>query len=224
MYEHLPENVGILWSARRGGVHPGIIDGRPWAFDNDAFAGGFNERRFYDALERLLPYQEMCLFVAMPDVVGDAVATIERFEQYERPWDYPLAFVAQDGQENLPFPTHCDFTDWADGRESGFDDSEYYAMRSEFLKSQVSFDWLFIGGTTEWKMSPGAIDCIERAHAIGRRVHVGRVNSLRRFRYFQKLGVDSVDGTKPIYAPTMARLYVMRWVLQPLLIRKEHYK
>ena len=70
------------------------------------------------------------------------------------------------------------------------------------------FDWMFIGGTTEWKMGIGAKDCILRTRELGKSVHVGRVNSIGRFRYFQKLGVDSVDGTNPIYEPDIAK---RRW-------------
>ena len=54
---------------------------------------------------------------------------------------------------------------------------------------------VFIGGSTEWKMGPHAMTCIKAAKAIGKWVHVGRVNTPGRFEYFEKLGADSLDGT-----------------------------
>lgn len=49
---------------------------------------------------------------------------------------------------------------------------------------------LFIGGTTKWKWGN-----LPRWCAMGRRVHVGRVNSPRALRRCVELGVESVDGT-----------------------------
>ena len=49
---------------------------------------------------------------------------------------------------------------------------------------------LFIGGTTEWKMSDEA-----RRLMDGRWTHMGRVNSFRRLQLAKSWGVDSVDGT-----------------------------
>ena len=75
-------------------------------------------------------------------------------------------------------------------------------------------DWLFIGGTTDWKMGAGADECIKRTD---KPVHVGRVNSLMRFRHFQRLGVDSCDGTFPCFEPDTARRRLAKAVQQPLL-------
>lgn len=47
----------------------------------------------------------------MPDVVGNAEETINLFPKYSqriRNVGYKVAFVAQDGQENLPFPDEID--------------------------------------------------------------------------------------------------------------------
>jgi hypothetical protein len=58
------------------------------------------------------------------------------------------------------------------------------------------FDAVFIGGDTAWKLGPGGPP--DRAHRQGARQarpH-GRVNTQRRLRYAESVGVDSVDGTK----------------------------
>lgn len=51
-------------------------------------------------------------------------------------------------------------------------------------------DWVFVGGKDPWK-----IQNIHKYVGIGKRVHVGRVNSLSRLKYCEDLGVDSIDGT-----------------------------
>lgn len=161
---------GIFVNPNVYGVPAGITSGKVWAADNGAFTG-LDEKKFSDLLVRLEPYKNTCLFVAVPDVVGDASKTIELFSQWkDRLSGWPLAFVAQDGQESLPFP---------DG-----------------------FDALFIGGTTAWKESPAAIECIKRAQAAGKHIHIGRVNWGRRYNLFAQIeGSESFtcDGTRMRY-------------------------
>lgn len=54
---------------------------------------------------------------------------------------------------------------------------------------------LFIGGDDEFKMGPAAQELAAAARDRGKWLHVGRVNTLRRLRYCQSIGADSVDGT-----------------------------
>ncbi len=61
-------------------------------------------------------------------------------------------------------------------------------MNREHVPADV--DLIFVGGSTEWKWSTLASWC-----AWFRRVHVGRVNSLRRLIDCDERGVESVDGT-----------------------------
>jgi hypothetical protein len=165
---------------------------RYWAADNEAFTKTVMPETFFSFLDRMLPHQQSCLFVTVPDVVGNAVATLESFRWWAwrikaRGW--PIAFVAQDGQENLPFPPE--------------------------------FDVLFIGGSTKWKMSGMADGCIRRAKAAGKWVHVGRVNSQRRIRHFQLMGVDSVDGTTFTYAPDREIQRISKQLMQRPLFTME---
>jgi hypothetical protein len=152
----------------------------PWAADNDCF-GGFHEGRYLEMLEAIT-YRPGCLFVVAPDVVADAGATLDLFDQWEPTlrtvWatvnendvepeqlaHQPIAFVAQDGLEQLAVP-------WDD------------------------LQALFIGGSTEWKLGPHAAALIREAKTRHKWVHVGRVNTLRRIEWFKALGVDSIDGT-----------------------------
>jgi hypothetical protein len=138
--------------------------GRRFAIDNGAYSASDVEG-FISLLERERPNRAKCIFAALPDVVGDARRTGELFYYwYKRVAGYPIAFVAQDGQESLPLPWHL-------------------------------IDAVFIGGSTNWKLSRYAEAVIRCAKWQSKWVHIGRVNSAERFKRFEELGVDSIDGS-----------------------------
>ena len=56
-------------------------------------------------------------------------------------------------------------------------------------------DAFFIGGDDPWKLGPEAASLAAEAKRRGKWVHMGRVNSGRRWRYAERIGCDSVDGT-----------------------------
>lgn len=79
--------------------------GGTFAIDNGAYSG-LREGNFRRLLHRNTPRIRDCLFVVCPDVVGDARKTLAMFNR-RREWippGWPLAFVAQDGQEHLGIP------------------------------------------------------------------------------------------------------------------------
>lgn len=76
-------------------------------------------------------------------------------------------------------------------------------------------DALFVGGSTEWKMSPDAVSLIREAKSRGVWVHVGRVNTRSRILTCRALGVDSVDGTSIAIAPKNA-LKILDWLTEPI--------
>lgn len=156
--------LGRLVSPRSGNVPE---PHEQWAADNDAF-GAWDENRFVSMLKRIENWDRSnCLFVACPDVVGNARKTIDRFWNWR--WEIagrglPVAIVAQDGIENMD-------VEWS------------------------AFDCLFIGGSTEWKLSLSASDIALEAKLHSKWLHMGRVNSRRRLRIAYDLGCDSIDGT-----------------------------
>lgn len=161
---------GVMTSPQKWSVELPIREGRRWGMDNASFSGSFDSKRFMAHLEKLNPYRDRCLFITVPDRVADATTTMRLWHEWNRTiTGWPLAFVAQDGQENLPLP---------DG-----------------------YDVLFIGGSNAFKLGRAGETCIDRALSTGKRVHVGRVNSQKRYRHFASLGVHSCDGTGPIYEP-----------------------
>jgi hypothetical protein len=161
-----------------------LPEGVTWCMDNGAFSAKFNEAAWWRALVRHSDRASSCLFAVAPDVVGDAEATLER----SLPWlgkiralGYPVAFVAQDGFDAAEVP--C----WDD------------------------FDCLFIGGTTEWKLGPHARAAVREAKARGKWVHMGRVNSERRYEYARAIGCDSADGTFLTFGPDVNLPKLLAW-------------
>ncbi len=146
-------------------VDPLLTAGVPWAADNAAFTG-FDAARFCRMLGRIAGHPG-CRFVACPDVVGDAAATLRRFAVWSpviRALGLPVALVAQDGLERLA-------VSWDD------------------------LDALFIGGSTEWKLGPHAAAVAREAKQRGKWSHFGRCNTRKRFRHAYQLGCDSIDGS-----------------------------
>lgn len=145
---------------RRSPQRPGGM----FAIDNGAFSR-FDSSGFLRLLDRESPRKGLCRFVAVPDVVGSSVRTLEVFTRWApRLAGWPLAFVVQDGQEHHPIP-------WDD------------------------ISAVFVGGSTEWKMGRHATACVKAAKALAKWVHAGRVNTPGRFEHFEDIGADSIDGT-----------------------------
>ena len=100
------DRFGVLAAPATYGIQAGISAGLPWAADNQAFTRGFDPDKFFPWLESLRPFRERCLFVTVPDVVGDAIQTLYNWRHWRRHFSgWPLAFVAQDGQEDLAMPS-----------------------------------------------------------------------------------------------------------------------
>lgn len=166
-----------------------------WCGDNEAFTGKYRAHRFYRWLWGKRPHRARCKFIAAPDVVGRCWPTLLRYLLHWpliKALGFPVALVAQDGLERLP-----------------------WALR------RLPYDALFIGGSTEWKLSTQADFCIREAQRRGVWVHVGRVNSQKRMRHFKLIGVDSVDGTSLTYAPDRDFWRFQRVLLQPTLFNME---
>lgn len=125
----------------------------------------FERKAFLALLEREFPARKQCLFLAVPDVVSSARRTLETFET----WRYKLS----------GWPLALVMQDGQEDLNIPWDGIEA----------------VFIGGSTSWKLSKAAADCVRAAKIIGKWVHAGRVNTPARFEYFEELGADSIDGT-----------------------------
>lgn len=176
-------------------------EGVPWAADNDCF-NGLVEAKYLAMLERFGNMADKgelgdCKFVTIPDVVrctncdrtvdgygdkhecrcgkkprfvyGDAELTLQRFEEWQ-----PLV-------ADLGLPIGLVLQDGADETGVPWD----------------AIDALFIGGSTEYKLSESAAEYARMAKMLGKWVHWGRVNTGKRIDHVWGTGAcDSFDGSK----------------------------
>ena len=150
----------------------------------------FDRDGFLRLLDRNQDRKHLCRFVALPDVVGSARRTLEAFDYW-----YPL------------------LSGWKKAlvAQDGLEDLPI---------AWTLIDAIFIGGTTQWKMSKHAADVIRTAKICRKWVHVGRVNTPGRFEYFDGLGADSIDGTG-LSRYSWMREKVYRSVHEPQLFSEE---
>lgn len=151
--------------------------------DNGCFGKGYPGDEKWWAWVQALP-RERVRFVVAPDVVGDAAATLER----SAPW---LAKI-----RSLGLPAAFVAQDGLESLPVPWDE----------------FDTLFIGGSTEWKLSEHAINLTREAKARGKWVHMGRVNSLSRMKRAWFSGCDSADGTFIAFGPDVNLPKVLGWI------------
>lgn len=162
-----PDHLGHLTTPRNSNRPASLAaTGLLWGADNGCYTG-LDVRRYRQLLAKLrgLP---RCLFVVVPDIVGDAKGTLALWGQWQEEVretaGQPLAFVGQDGAEDLDLP-------WG------------------------GLDAWFVGGSTRWKLSEASADLACEAKRRGKWLHMGRVNTLRRLETAFRLGCDSVDGS-----------------------------
>ena len=156
-----------------------------WAADNGCYGGGYpGDTAWLAWLSRLAGHAGRCLFATAPDVVADAAATLTRSAPH-LPAIRALGYrAALVAQDGLEHLT----APWAD------------------------FDVLFLGGSTGWKLGPAAAHLTRQALDLGKTVHMGRVNSGRRWRHAFRMGCASVDGTHLAYAPDANLAHIRRWM------------
>jgi hypothetical protein len=174
IWEEPRPDFGLMLNPGTGN-RAGLRAGVAWAADNGCYAKGdaFDPDEWLAWLRSLAPYRATCLFAVCPDVVGDAVATLERSNRgLDRIHElgFRAAFVTQDGCRD-------DLVPWDD------------------------LDALFVGGSTAWKLSEQSYALLAEARRRGKHTHMGRVNSLKRLRACHASHVDSADGTFVAFGP-----------------------
>lgn len=145
--------------------------GAAWAADNGAYAAWANDTEFdHAAFVRMLnKYRDIpgCLFIVAPDVVGDAESTLLLFNA----WVSTI--------QSFGFPVA-------------------FVLQDGSQKIRIpwgAFQTLFLGGSTEFKLSAYTASVTKEAKRRGKWVHMGRVNSAGRVRYAKTITCDSFDGT-----------------------------
>lgn len=137
----------------------------------------FDQAAFHALLGRDSEHHERCLWVAVPDVVGSARRTLEI-------WRHRRELAA-----GWPLALVA---------QDGIED--------------LDIPWgemaaVFIGGRDPWKDSQAALDVVRCAKVLGKHVHVGRVNTPKRYKLFAAAGADTCDGSGvAMYDHMLARI------------------
>lgn len=185
--------IGCITSPRQGNLIPpgalfGADNGCGPSADSDGQMrtgkGWPGDREFIGFLDALAPLRDRCLFATAPDVVGDAAATLAR--------SAPFLPVIRE----LGYPP-------AFVAQNGI---EHTAVQWD------KFDVLFIGGDDDFKLGPVAREHALMARRQGKRVHMGRVNSLRRLRYADHIGCHTADGTFLKFGPHKNLARIQRYL------------
>lgn len=167
-YKHRPHLGHLLTPQNRNSMATYAETGLPFGADNGCFRG-FEPIAFERMLRRIEGRADNeLLFVVAPDVYANAAATLALFEE----WAPRLQ------REDLPIALVAQ-----DGQE-------------RLPLPWGAFSTLFIGGSTAWKESDAARELAAVAHLRGVRVHVGRVNTIRREALYIPVGADTFDGSQ----------------------------
>lgn len=165
-----------------------------FGLDNGCFTNpNLNVAKYLGWLKSLNDMRETCLFATAPDVVGNARATWERSKEV-------LPQIRA-----LGYPAALVAQDGIEGERIDWD----------------AFDCLFIGGSTDWKLSTNTHWLCREAIQQGKWVHMGRVNSFRRLIQARFAGCHSCDGTQLAFAPDKRLAQLEKWLdfikAQPVL-------
>lgn len=168
------KDLNIGVMAQPRSYSPEKVEGWTWAADNGCFNEKWQSDHWLDWLERMRAVPG-CLFAVVPDKVGDAYATRQLFSEW-------CAVVTDLGYRAA------------------------YVAQNGATCASIPWDdiaCVFIGGDTEWKLGHQAEAITREAKRLGKWVHMGRVNSLRRMQIAESWGVDSCDGTFLKFGPDL---------------------
>lgn len=167
--EHAPSHTHAYgWTPQKMTPHDA-----PYFLDNGAFSHKFDGELWVATLEEALT--EMPTepdFVVLPDVPGDAEATIEKHRQWL--YDEPLPLGAGEImrywviQPGLPIDEQIDAVEGCQG--------------------------VFVGGTKRWLRAHGD-EVVQEARARGLRTHVGNPGGEDGLVWAYQTGFDSADTT-----------------------------
>jgi hypothetical protein len=162
------------------------VDGQQWAADNGRYASpqDYTDDGFLSWLTGpMAPYRDRCLFAVAPDTFGDAVATLA---------------------DSVPLLPRI--------RQAGYQAALVAQPRMTIDMVRWDLvDVLFVGGPDWWQHSEALVALVTHAKALGRWVHMGRVNGLKRLMYATSIGCDSTDGTHLKFHPGN-RAHIDRWL------------
>lgn len=168
------EAFGIIESLASSGHRPNVLDkGFLWCLDNGVYTGKFTHDKLVSRLEKCLPWKDTCTFVASPDVLYNPQETHKNFFIY-----YKLI------KETYGYPIA-------------------YILQDGFMEKDLPYDLVdvfFVGGSTKFKLSRHVLNFINYCNKINKKIHIGRVNSIKRLKHFKY--ANSWDGTHLNFQPS----------------------
>tara|TARA_R110002020_G_scaffold469119_1_gene693874 strand:- start:899 stop:1525 length:627 start_codon:yes stop_codon:yes gene_type:complete len=155
-----------------------------WAMDNGCFSqpNKYSDAGFINHLTNINDHS--ALFAVAPDVLGDNVGTKIR---------------------SIPMLRKI--------RELGYK-AAYVIQDGEKVNTVCwdELDCIFVGGTTQYKLSQDAENIVKEAKNKDKWVHMGRVNTWTRFKNAKYMGCDSADGNCIAFAPDINTKLVLSWL------------
>lgn len=184
--------LGYIDTPLQGNKRPA---GVTWCADNGCYnEATFDIDRWWGWLEKNSHDAATCVFATAPDVVGSHEQTVKR----SLPWLQRI--------RDLGYPAAFVAQDGSQPDNVPWD----------------KFDALFLGGTNDFKLGPDARALIPEAKKRGKWVHVGRVNSRKRYLAFASpllsggfgdgKGCDSCDGTYLVFGPSINLPKLLSWI------------
>lgn len=144
----------------------------------------FSWEKYREWLEVMSPSLPSCLFAVAPDRIGNHEATLARFKLHH------------EEIRALGYPVAFVAQDGADAHTIPWTD----------------IDALFVGGSTDFKLSETAYYLAGLARRRGKWAHMGRVNSFQRLRRAAAANYDSADGTYLTFGPDKNLPKLLRWL------------
>lgn len=167
--EHAPSHFhGYGWTPQKMTPHDG-----PYFLDNGAFANKFDGELWASTLDEALT--EMPTepdFVVLPDVPGDAVATIKKHRRWL--YDEPLPLGSGEVMRYWVIPPG-------------------YPIREQFDHIE-GCQGVFVGGSRRWLRAHGDV-IVEEARKRSLRTHVGNPSGADGLVWAYRTGFDSLDTT-----------------------------
>lgn len=102
---------------------------------------------------------------------------------------------------------------WLDAYAASFPALRWYlAVQDGMTEPDVravahQFAGIFVGGTLPWKVATGAA-WVRLAHELNIPCHVGRVGTVKRVRWAQRIGADSIDSALPLWSAQKLTAFV----------------
>jgi hypothetical protein len=197
-----------ITTPKQGNVLP---DGVRFCADNGKFGKGWPGEQAWFRWLQTLP-TELCDFAVAPDVPFDALATLDE----SLPWcprirelGIRAAVVAQNGFEDISVIPWDEFDVLFLGGTMECVPCGYVRPVGDFTTKHCP---TCTRRLIEWKLGGAAYRLTREAHDHGLAVHMGRVNSEKRFLYAAFIGCDSADGTYLTRGPDINLPKLTRWI------------